>query len=268
MEGITPIERRGLLDFFIDRPDGMKGWILNLTVKGLGRVGKGAGAFDIGQGDLMLLPPGVVHYYGRHPESENWWHRWIYFKPSPLWMNWLNWRLSIQGVHVLRFHDGDTYREQERLFTEIATWPLNADRLSMELSMNLLERLILLCARQDRITGDEHKSFDGRLMTACRYIIENLQQPLSVDDVAQVACLSPSRLAHLFTDQLGQSIMRWRDEQRIQRACQIIQQTNDPIKVIAAQVGYEDPLYFARVFHRHIGMSPRAFRNQSLLKED
>ncbi len=36
--GLTPIEANGYLDFFIDRPLGMKGYILNLTIRGQGVV--------------------------------------------------------------------------------------------------------------------------------------------------------------------------------------------------------------------------------------
>ena len=36
--GLTPIEAQGYLDFFIDRPLGMKGYILNLTIRGEGVI--------------------------------------------------------------------------------------------------------------------------------------------------------------------------------------------------------------------------------------
>lgn len=48
--GLTPILADGPLDFFIDRPDGMKGYIINLTIKGQGRVSDGETDFSVIRG--------------------------------------------------------------------------------------------------------------------------------------------------------------------------------------------------------------------------
>ncbi|MEJ2022514.1 MAG: AraC family ligand binding domain-containing protein, partial [Maritimibacter sp.] len=101
MAGITPIERGMLLDFFIDRPSGLDGWILNLTVDGTGQVFDGEEEFTVTPGDLILIPPGVRHYYGRHPEAQKWWHRWIYFQPRAFWKPWLAWEQERGGVFIL-----------------------------------------------------------------------------------------------------------------------------------------------------------------------
>lgn len=56
--GLTPIIAGGPLDFFIDRPEGMKGYILNLTIKGQGRIfsGKdGEETLDSKPGELLLF---------------------------------------------------------------------------------------------------------------------------------------------------------------------------------------------------------------------
>ena len=69
--GLTPIEAQGYLDFFIDRPLGMKGYILNLTIRGEGVINN--------------------HHYGRHPDASEWYHQWVYFRPRAYWHEWLNW---------------------------------------------------------------------------------------------------------------------------------------------------------------------------------
>lgn len=60
-----------------DRPNGMKGYILNLTVKGQGTVFQGKEAFEVKEGDLLLFPTGVPHFYHRSEQTEEWHHRWI-----------------------------------------------------------------------------------------------------------------------------------------------------------------------------------------------
>ena len=72
--GLTPIEAGGYLDFFIDRPLGMKGFILNLTVRGEGVIENQGKQFVCRQGDMLLFPPGEIHHYGRHPDASEWYH--------------------------------------------------------------------------------------------------------------------------------------------------------------------------------------------------
>lgn len=56
--GLTPIEAQGYLDFFIDRPLGMKGYILNLTIRGEGVINNHGERFVCRPGDMLLFPPG------------------------------------------------------------------------------------------------------------------------------------------------------------------------------------------------------------------
>lgn len=89
--GLTPIEANGYLDFFIDRPLGMKGYILNLTIRGQGVVKNQGREFVCRPGDILLFPPGEIHHYGRYPEAREWYHQWVYFRPRAYWHEWLNW---------------------------------------------------------------------------------------------------------------------------------------------------------------------------------
>ncbi|WP_407203383.1 arabinose operon transcriptional regulator AraC [Citrobacter freundii] len=87
--GLTPIEANGYLDFFIDRPLGMKGYILNLTIRGEGVINNQGKQFVCRPGDILLFPPGEIHHYGRHPDASEWYHQWVYFRPRAYWQEWL-----------------------------------------------------------------------------------------------------------------------------------------------------------------------------------
>ena len=47
---------------------------------------------------------------------------------------------------------------------------------------------------------------------------------------------------------------------KIQAACRLLDSTDESVKVIAARLGFSDPLYFSRVFRRTQGLSPSAYR--------
>lgn len=260
MAGLTPIERDGLLDFAIERPRGLSGWTLLLTVRGRGRLLDRSGEAELGEGDVVLVPAGAEHRYRRHEAAAAWWHRWVYFQPRPAWFPWLVWQGGGARAAVLRGQDEVFRTELERIFAEIGAWSIHADDFSTEMSLNLLERAILICSRSSqRVRHDD----DQRLAEVCAFIVENIRRALTLTDIADHAHLSVSRLSHLFLKKYGESVMSWRDALRIQMACRFLRMTQAPIKQVAIEVGFADPLHFSKTFRRRTGRSPSEFRRRT-----
>ncbi len=67
----------------------MKGYILNLTIRGEGVINNQGKQFVCRPGDILLFPPGEIHHYGRHPDASEWYHQWVYFRPRAYWQEWL-----------------------------------------------------------------------------------------------------------------------------------------------------------------------------------
>lgn len=258
--GLTPIIAGGPLDFFIDRPDGMKGYILNLTIKGTGKVFDGEETFYCRPGELLLFPPKTTHYYGRAPESSNWYHRWVYFRPRAYWADWLEWHSKKHGVGYMMLPE-DALQEFDRLFANIEQTHKSGRRFAEELAMNLLERLLLRAMQEDPRAPE--RIMDARIIEACQFLTSNLAEEMRIEDVARHVCLSPSRLAHLFREQVGVNILRWREDQRVIRAKLLLQTTQAPIASIGRVVGYDDQLYFSRVFRKRVGVSPSDYRRKN-----
>lgn len=260
--GLTPIVQGGALDFFVDRPGGMKGYIINMTVQGRGQVFEGESAFACETGDLLLFPPDVRHYYGRAPDSREWYHRWVYFRPRGFWASWLQWAEQTGGVGRLKLRDPALIKEFDELFTQIDATHRAGRRSSEELAVNLLERLLIRC--HEEAPGSQQRPMDARVQGACQFIANNLAHELSLEEIARHVCLSPSRLAHVFREQMGVNIVRWREDQRIILAKHMLQSTATPVSSIAGRVGYDDQLYFSRVFRKRVGVSPTEFRRSSV----
>jgi AraC family transcriptional regulator, arabinose operon regulatory protein len=259
--GLTPIVEGGPLDFFIDRPNGMKGYIINMTVRGRGTVFEGDDAFGCASGDLLLFPPEARHYYGRASDSAEWFHRWVYFRPRGFWAPWLRWPHETRKVGRMTLKSPALVAEFEGLFEQIDAAHRGGKSSSEDLAVNLLERLLIRCHEE---APDFHsRTRDGRVQAACQFIANNLALDLSQDAVAAQVCLSPSRLAHLFREQTGVSMVRWREDQRIILAKHMLQSTSVPVSTVAARVGYDDQLYFSRVFRKRVGVSPTEFRHSS-----
>lgn len=255
---MTPIEKGSALDFIIDRPGGMKGFIVNLTIKGKGQIFQGDQAFTVEPGDLLLFPPAAVHCYGRAQDAQEWHHRWVYFRPRAYWADWLKWPHVVEMVGRLNLADSQLIQEFDDLFIDIAETHKQIRPMSEQLAMNLLERLLIRCHEVSSLT--EYSPIDHRVHEACQILSESLSAEISIEALAERVFLSPSRLAHLFRDQVGVSIVRWREDQRIMRAKLLLQTTPLAVAVIGQQVGYDDQLYFSRVFKKRVGVSPTEYR--------
>lgn len=255
---MTPIERGSALDFTIDRPAGMKGFIINLTIKGKGQVFRGDQAFTVEPGDMLLFPPTAMHYYGRAADAQEWHHRWVYFRPRAYWADWLKWPKKVESVGLLNLADSQLFQEFEHLFIEIENMYKQTRPMSEQLAMNLLERLLIRSYELSSQT--ESSTVDQRVHEACQILSESISAEISIDSLAERVFLSPSRLAHLFRNQMGVGIVRWREDQRIIRAKLLLQTTPLTVAIIGQQVGYDDQLYFSRVFKKRVGVSPTEYR--------
>ena len=109
-----------------------------------------------------------------------------------------------------------------------------------------------------------YSSQDARKVTQIRpainYIDANYDKPMSLAEIARASHLSVSRLAHIFKEQMGVTIIDYLTSVRIERAKQLFLATDQNCTEICFQVGYNNQSYFTRTFKDIVGMTPRQFR--------
>jgi AraC-like DNA-binding protein len=87
----------------------------------------------------------------------------------------------------------------------------------------------------------------------------HLSEPLSVAELAEQACLSPSAFAHLFRDVCGMSPYQFLKSARLERARDLLVCENLNVSEVARSVGYSSLSHFINEFKRHFGITPRAY---------
>lgn len=260
VSGFTPISPGSKLDFFIHRANGMKGYMLNLTLKGEGVIHHAEGEFHCQPNEMLLFPPAVIHHYGRARESLAWDHLWIYFIPRPYWSDWLHWDRNEGDIGRMQLTDTADSLQMSEMFRDVIRNNAASDPLSDAMAMNTLERIILQTFQRQPRSNHDHR--DPRITTVCHYLNEHLAEDIRIEALARMTFLSPSRLTHIFRQQTGKTIYGWREQQRISRACDLLHQTQLSVTQIARAVGYQDPLYFSRIFSQHRQISPREYRKR------
>lgn len=83
---------------------------------------------------------------------------------------------------------------------------------------------------------------------------------ISLDDLAREARLSPFHFARMFKQSLGVPPRVYLTRLRIEKACELLEQTDLPVTAIALEVGYSSNQVLARVFLKHMRMSPSDYR--------
>ncbi|MFE9583218.1 helix-turn-helix domain-containing protein [Nocardia sp. NPDC006044] len=101
---------------------------------------------------------------------------------------------------------------------------------------------------------------DGSLAPILEWATARLDEPLTVDDLATRAAVSPRTLARRFTDQLGTPPGQWLLTQRITTARELLETTDLPLDAIARRTGLSSPTNLRRRFLRALGTTPGAYR--------
>ncbi len=240
-------------DYATWRDRGTADWLLIHTIAGSGRVVGPRGEIRTQQGDTVLLRPHLRHDYGTAVNS--WSLAFAHFHPRAEWLPLLDWPVEAGGVCVMHA-SGDL---QQRIVSALRTCARSSTgslAQSELFAMNALETALLWLDTQNPLRG----RMDERLLRVVEHIGAHLAENLSVDVLARIAALSPSRLSHLFTASLGLPPQRYVERERLARAAHLLASTDRAVGEIARDVGWDDPLYFSRRFSRLHGRSPSAYR--------
>jgi len=105
-------------------------------------------------------------------------------------------------------------------------------------------------------------AYHQHLLRAAELMEANIEEPLSLDDVADMVGVSRRQIERLFKRHLGMVPSRYYLEARLRRARMLLVQTNLSIMEIAVACGFESPPHFSRCYRSQFGCTPSAERNR------
>ena len=137
----------------------------------------------------------------------------------------------------------------------VAAKPFAVDRLLRRLD-DLLKRRGEPELWRDRMSVHVGR---GLAFLACHY-----WRAPTLDEISSAACVSPSRLAHLFRDETGKSPKNYLARIRVEVAKRALLETDEKLDSVAERLGFCDAPHFSRVFRQYVGLWPGDFRRASL----
>ena len=131
------------------------------------------------------------------------------------------------------------------------------DAVSMTGALYTLMGFLMKHSRGGKKPADLQAAYVER---AKQYIAEQYSYPITVEDVACYIGVSRSYLFRLFQGAMHQSPKEYLLEYRIRQACQLLNRADLPVGSIAHSVGFEDNLYFSKVFKKYKCCTPSEYR--------
>ena len=98
------------------------------------------------------------------------------------------------------------------------------------------------------------------IQKALNYIDFNYTEQLSLEMLSEVASLNASYLSTQFKKEVNISVIDYVNQKRTKRAQSLLVTTNLPVNKVSEMVGFFDDTYFARIFRKYTGKSPRDYR--------
>jgi YesN/AraC family two-component response regulator len=162
------------------------------------------------------------------------------------------------------------------LFSRIEVGPIKNGSLSLEINNQCLkliqeaknteELTDILYTVADRILNNI-TSFRGiphaaALRKAENFIMENYTRKISLKEIADMAGLSPPYFSTIFKEEMGETLSKYLNRLRVEKASRLLLETDMSLSEIAACCCFEDQSWFSKIFKAFTGISPGKYRNQ------
>lgn len=146
---------------------------------------------------------------------------------------------SVDQQHVLgRIYEIDSLKELKRWLTQ------------------MLETISF-----DLINKDK-KDVNSYVLMAKEYVKENYQERITLEDISNRLFLHQAYFSAIFKKETGQNFIDYVNHVRVDKAVQLLRNTDYKIKVISDMVGFQSHSYFNKVFKNDTGVTPVVFRRQ------
>jgi AraC family transcriptional regulator len=108
---------------------------------------------------------------------------------------------------------------------------------------------------------DREEEYVRRTLKVLIYIEENIDEDLTLERLAKVACYSPFHFHRIFQAIVGETILGYVKRLRMQTAAGKLRYTEQPVTAIALDASFETPSAFTRAFKQFMGSSPKNYRS-------
>ncbi|MDD3279436.1 MAG: helix-turn-helix domain-containing protein [Lachnospiraceae bacterium] len=236
-------------------------YVIHFVLEGKGTFLSGHKKYELTKGSAFIILPGEEATY-RADMKKPWSYAWIGFHGYrvPEWIHKMGFSrenpvMELSNLpHILQIIEKILAEKQLTMVNELR-------RMS-----GLYEIMALIIESQMEARGTKKHDYSQGTYVKCAvdYMACNYGKKIKIDDLAEMIGISRSHLTLSFKKELNISPQEFLMNFRMEKACDRLKNTNDPINVIAAEVGYNDSLAFSKAFKQRMGESPKAYRETKI----
>ena len=241
------------------RKEGAQEYIFIYCVEGEGWLETEKERSKVRPNQFFMIQKSVQHQYGANSKSP-WSIYWMHFKGKSAKELYAKYSQLKTRVVDIPF-DNSRILTFNHIFKILSGNQMtNQIEYSCILSLSFISSFIYIDTQSKTTTfGNEN------MVTAITdFLINNLDKTFTAADIANQFKYSSSYIFSTFKKQTGYSLMHFFNLKKMQKACEYINYTDLSIKEISYKVGFQDPLYFSRIFKKYMGMSPKFYKNQQI----
>ena len=231
-------------------------YVIHVVIDGKGMLDCGGKRWMIRKGQMFILFPGEITTYYADKEDP-WYYCWFGFQGSSAAKIVESIGFTPQ-TPVLSFGDGESV--EKKIIEMLGSVSLTLDgqlHRNAEM-MDILSKMIRERAKQ--AGSDSGEAGFSYSEYAVRYINNHFNEKIRIQELAKHIGISRSYLVKLVRQETGMSPQEYLIAVRMRRAADLLTRSNDPIRLIAAECGYEDALAFSKVFKSNFGQNPSDYR--------
>jgi len=230
------------------------GYLIHYILEGYGCYVVNGNRYNLREGDAFLICPDELIYY-EADQKKPWTYTWIGFQGVKI-REYLE-RTSLLDTLVFHYgHDEQLCLCHEKMF-EANQMIKNRDLI---LNSILYEYLFLLVNKfpNERFSAKERQ--EVYVKEALIYLTSHYGNNISIQSLAYHLGLDRSYLCRIFKAVTKLSPQEYLIDLRIRKACELLCNTELSISIISLSVGYEDTLYFSKLFKKKRGVNPSQYR--------
>lgn len=108
---------------------------------------------------------------------------------------------------------------------------------------------------------DQEAEYVKKILKVLIYIEEHIDEDLTMEELAKVACYSPFHFHRVFQAVVGETVHSYVKRLRMEKAAGKLRYTSQPITEIALDASFETPSAFTKAFKQFMGSSPKSYRS-------
>lgn len=172
---------------------------------------------------------------------------------------------EINVPSIFKSGDAVTSSIVNSLLRLIEEYALKQEGYELFVKAELLQSLghVYRCAEK-RDSKKRNKPETGAIIPLIRHLTEHFDEPLTLEEAAQMCSLSPNYFCCLFKKTTGKTLIEYINMLRIHEADRLLRETDYRVNEVAYRVGFSNLTYFGRVFKKLKSVSPSDLREQLL----